>query len=307
MTESTMNAIRLHALGDPDSLTLERIATPHPSAGEVLVRVHAAAITRGELEWPEGRLPATPSYEFSGVVADTGPGVEGVAPGDRVYALSGFDRDGAAAEYAVLPAAFLAPRPQRLDHVHSAAIPLAALSAWQGLFEHGKLEAGERVVIFGAAGGVGGFAVQLARARGAHVIASASRANRQAALDLGANDVIDQDTTRFEDHVDQVDLVFDTAGDDRLTRAQAVLKDGGRIVSIATQPPPATDRSFTSVYFIVEPDHDQLTELATLADNGELRPTIDQVFPLADARRAFERTTDRDHRGKIVLLVSEET
>lgn len=307
MIERTMNAIRLHALGDPDTLAVERIDTPEPGPGEVLVRVHAAAITRDELDWPEGRLPAIPSYEFSGVVADTGTGVGGFAPGDPVYALGSFDRDGAAAEYTVVPHAFLAPKPHRLDDVQSAAIPLAALSAWQGLFEHGTLKAGERVLIHGAAGGVGGFAVQLARAQGAHVIGTTSKASIQAAIDLGANEVIDQTTDRFEDHVEPVDLVFDTTGDDRLKRSSEVVRAGGRIVSIATQPPQPADRSFASVYFVVEPNRDQLSELATLADNGQLRPTIDQVFPLGDAREAFKRTTDRDHHGKVVLLVSHET
>ena len=148
-----------------------------PGAGprEALVRVHAAAITRDELEWPLDRLPAIPSYELSGVVAALGPVVGDVAVGDAVYALTAFDRDGVAAEYAAVPAALLAPKPRRLDHVESAAVPLAALSAWQGLFEHGGLEAGERVLIHGATGGVGHFATQLARRRGAYVTATTSR------------------------------------------------------------------------------------------------------------------------------------
>jgi NADPH:quinone reductase-like Zn-dependent oxidoreductase len=307
MIEEQMHAVRLHSLGDPTSLMYERTSTPAPGPREVLVRVHAAAITRGELEWPEGRLPATPSYEFSGVVAAIGPEVERVELGEAVYALSGFDRDGAAADYVVVPEEVLAPKPRTLGHVESAAIPLAGLSAWQGLFDHGGLSAGQRVLIHGAAGGVGGFAVQLARARGADVIATASAGNVQAALELGANEVVDHATSRFEDLVDPVDLVFDTAGGERLERSPAVLRTGGRLVSIVAEPPhDATNGSIDAVYFVVEPNHEQLTELARLADAGELRATIDKTFPLMDARAAFLRSLGTPRGGKIVLRVAAE-
>jgi NADPH:quinone reductase-like Zn-dependent oxidoreductase len=194
--------------------------------GEALVRVHAAAITRDELDWPEGRLPATPSYEFSGVVDAVGPDVDQLGPGAAVYALSSFDRDGAAADYIALPAKYLAPKPNALDHIAAAAVPLAGLSAWQGLFEHGRLTAGERVLIHGAAGGVGGFAVQLARARDAYVIGTASGDNVQAALELGAHEVVDHAGARFENEFEPVDLMFDTAAGERLERSPAVLRRG---------------------------------------------------------------------------------
>ncbi len=294
-----MRALRLHAAGDPASLVVEELETPEPGEGEALVRVHAAAITRDELEWPADRLPATPSYELSGVVSAVGAGVEGVAAGDAVFALTPFDRDGVAADYAVVPAAALASKPGALGHVESAAIPLAALSAWQGLFDHGRLAAGERVLIHGAAGGVGGFAVQLARARGAHVIGTASDA--EAARGLGAHEVVD--AARFEDAVGKVDLVFDTAGGERLERSPAVVRAGGRLVSVASDPPAAP--GIESVYFVVEPSREQLGELARMADAGELRPELDEVFPLADARAAFERSLERGRRGKIVLRVAE--
>src|SRR5947207_15056531 len=153
---SAVLAVRLH----DDGLKVEEIETPSVGPGEVLVRVHAAAITRDELEWPVDRLPAIPSYELSGTV---------VATGEEVFALTGFDRDGVASEYAAVPESELAPKPRTLDHVQSAAIPLAGLSAWQGLFDHGRLTAGERVLIHGAAGRVRGFATQLAHGRGADV------------------------------------------------------------------------------------------------------------------------------------------
>jgi NADPH:quinone reductase-like Zn-dependent oxidoreductase len=303
-----MTAVRLHPPGGPAGLALEQVDTPRPAAGEALVRVHAAAITRGELDWPVDRLPATPSYEFSGVVAGLGPDVDDLSVGTSVYALHDFDRDGAAADYTVIPARFLAAKPRTLGHVESAAIPLAALSAWQGLFAHGQLQAGQRVLVHGAAGGVGGFAVQLARWRGARVIATASTGNLEAARALGADQVIDHTSTRFEDAVDGVDLVFDTAGGDRLARSLAVLGQGGRLVSVAEEPPRerAAAQGVGAVYFVVEPNREQLVELAALADSGVVRPAIDQVFPLAEARKAFERTLGDHPGGKIVLRVTDD-
>ncbi len=185
----TMKAIRLHAPG-VDGLRYETIKTPPLRAGEVLVEVHAAAITRDELEWPLDRLPAVPSYELSGVVAAASDVAE-VSIGDEVYALTPFDRDGVAAEYAAVTATLLAPKPASLSHVESAAVPLPALTAWQGLFIHGRLAAGERVLVHGAVGGVGQFATQLGRWRGSHVIATASPDAFQAARALGAHEVVD--------------------------------------------------------------------------------------------------------------------
>jgi NADPH:quinone reductase-like Zn-dependent oxidoreductase len=297
-----MRAIRLHAAGDPSSLALEDLPRPEPGPGEAVVRVHAAAITRDELEWPEDRLPATPSYELSGVVAALGPEAGGLDVGDEVYALAPFDRDGAAADYVSVPAGVLAPKPGELAHVESAAIPLAALSAWQALFDHGRLEAGQRVLVHGAAGGVGGFAVQLARATGAHVVGTASAAGIGLARELGAHEVLDHASTRFEDAIAPVDLVFDTVGGDRLARSPVVVRPGGRLVSVAAEPPPGN--GIETVYFVVEPSRNQLVELARLVDRGELRPTVDAVFPLEDARAAFERSLSRGGRGKIVLDVA---
>ena len=296
-----MRAVRLHEAGQPESLALEEIATPQPAAGEALVRVRAAAITRDELEWPEDRLPATPSYELSGVVAAFGPGVSDGQPGEAVYGLTGFDRDGAAAEYAAVPARFLARRPSSLGDVESAAVPLAALSAWQGLFEHGRLEPGQRVLVHGAAGGVGHFAVQLGLSRGAHVVATTSTAGVDLVRGLGTQEVVDSATTRFEEAVEPVDLVFDTGGGERLGRSAAVVRRGGRIVSVATEPPEAD--GITSVYFVVEPSREQLVEIARLVDERTLRPTIDRVFPLSEARAAFERSLGSHGPGKIVLDV----
>src|SRR4051794_22378183 len=171
-----MRAVRLHPPGGVEGLRLDEVEPPSSGPGDALVRVHAAAITRGELEWPADRLPAIPSYELSGVVEQVGDGVANVGVGDEVFALTPFDRDGVAADYAVTPADHLVARPQTVGHAAGAAIPLPALTAWQGLFDHGRLGSRERVLIHGAAGAVGGYAVQLARAAGAHVIGTASAA-----------------------------------------------------------------------------------------------------------------------------------
>ena len=292
---ATMRAVRLHPPGGIESLVFEEVSTPRPQTGEALVRVHAAAITRDELEWPEDRLPAIPSYELSGVVADVAPDAGGVAIGDPVYALTGFDRDGAAAEYVAVVADVLAPKPAALDDVESAAVPLAALSAWQGLFDHGRLEQGQRVLIHGAAGGVGHFATQLARSRGAHVIGTASAAGAERARRFGADEVLDG--ADFEDGLDPVDLVFDTVGGDLLARSPAVLKDGGRLVSVAEEPP-------AGIYFVVESSREQLAELTALIESGDVRPAVDSVFPLSDARTAFERSMAAGKAGKVVLQVA---
>src|SRR3954469_25014921 len=287
-----MRVVRLRAPGGPEQLAVEEAERPRPGPGDALVRVHAAAITRGELEWPVDRLPAIPSYELSGVVEEVGPGVAGVAAGDEVLALTPFDRDGVAADYTVMPAEVLVARPRALGHAESAALPLPALTAWQALFDHGRLAAGERVLIHGAAGGVGWFAVQLARAAGAHVIGTASTANVDIVRDLGADEVIDHTTTRFEDAVEPVDLVFDTVGGALLARSPAILKSGGGLVSIATDPPEGSG----GVYFVVEPNRHPVGQLAGMADAGDLRVTIDAVFRLEEARAAFERSLEPERR-----------
>jgi NADPH:quinone reductase-like Zn-dependent oxidoreductase len=297
-----VQAIRLHAPGGLDGLRLDEIEIPPVASGEAVVRVHAAAITRDELEWPVDRLPAIPSYEMSGVVEAVAADVGDVAAGEAVYALTGFDRDGAAAEYTVVPARFLATKPRALGHVESAAIPLAGLSAWQGLFDQGRLQRGERVLIHGAAGGVGHFATQLARWRGAYVIGTASGAGVEAARELGAHESIDRGAVRFEAAVEPVDLVFDTVGGEVLARSAAVLGEGGMIVSVAEEPPGALGDKAT--YFVVEPSREQLVELARLVDTGAVRPAIDSVFSLAEARVAFERSMEPGKRGKVVLRIS---
>jgi NADPH:quinone reductase-like Zn-dependent oxidoreductase len=298
-----MRAVRLHPPGSLEALRIEDVAIPRSGPGEVLVQVHAAAITRDELEWPADRLPAIPSYEVSGIVVEIAQGIDRVAVGDAVCALTRFDRDGAAAEYAVVPAGLLAPKPANLGHVESAALPMAGLSAWQGLFVAGDLQAGERALILGAAGGVGHVATQLARWRGAHVIGTASGAGVGSAISSGAHEVIDRTVTSSMEGLDPVDLVFDTVGGEQLARSVGSLRDGGRLISIAEEPAAELPRSIRSEYFVVEPDGAQLAELVRLAGEGSVRPAVDSVFPLADGRAAFERVMASGKSGKVVIEV----
>jgi len=298
----TMRAVRLHPPGGVDGLAFDEVPTPQPGLGEALVRVHAAAITRDELDWPTDRLPAIPSYELSGVVAAIGPDVRELGPGDAVFALTPFDRDGVAAGFAVVPIELLAPKPPALGHAEAAALPMGALTAWQGLFEHGKLRPGERVLIHGAAGGVGHLATQLAKWRGAHVIGTATGAGVDAARAYGADEVVDRSAARFEDAVEPVDLVFDTVGGDALSGSTGVLREGGRLVSVAEEPPEGSG----GIYFVVEPNGRQLTDLAQLAAEGLIRPSVDSTFALADAKAAFEHVMAPGKRGKVVLLPVDE-
>lgn len=295
---ATMRSLRVHELADPAGVRDEQLPTPSPAEGELLIRVHAAAITRDELTWPEGRLPATPSYEFSGEVVALGTAASDFAVGDRVYGMALFDRDGAASEYFAAPQAVFARKPSNIDDATSAAVPLPALSAWQAVFDHGLLESGQRVLVHGATGAVGHYAVQLARRAGAHVVATASAANLEAAHDLGADEVVDR-ATPYEDVLEPVDLVFDAAGGDAAERSAALVRPGGRLVSIISEP---TETSgITSIFFVVEPNRDQLDQVTELIEAGGLRLMPHQEFPFDQAAAAFAASLDRTHRGKVVF------
>lgn len=303
-----MKAARLHEPGEAGSITVDVVPVPRPARGEILVEVHAAAITRDELTWPSDRLPAVPSYELSGTVAALGDDVAGFGfePGDDVYALTDFERNGVAAEYAVVAAAELSSKPRTLTHAEAAAIPLPGLSAMQGLFEHGRLARNERVLIHGGAGGVGAFAVQLARLHGAYVIATASASREAIAHLLGADEVLVHPATDFT-AIEPVDLVFDTAGGERLERSVGVLGKGGRLVSVADDPPAeASEAGIDATWFLVESNLYQLAELSHLADTGALRVFVERACPLSEARDAFAYLMARGGTGKVVLTVIEE-
>jgi NADPH:quinone reductase-like Zn-dependent oxidoreductase len=245
-------------------------------------------------------LPVIPGHEFSGEIAALGAGVRDAGVGDLVYGLNDWYWDGASAEYCVARVADIAHKPAGVDHVHAAATPISALTVWQGLVERAGLAAGQRVLIHGAAGGVGTFAVQLARWCGARVTGTASAANLDFVRSLGADEVIDYRAERFEEMVRDVDVVFDTVGGETLERSWGVLKPGGRLVTVAASGEQTTDERIRAAYFIVEPSRTQLVEIARLIDGGALRPVVGAVFPLAEARQAYQH---KPVRGKVVLRV----
>ena len=288
---------------DPASLACETVPVPDPGPGEVLVEVHATAVTAGELTWPES-WPAIPCHDLSGVVAETGSGVPGWRPGDEVYGLVGFDRPGAAAEYVTAPAADLAAKPSGVSHAEAAAVPLGALTAWQALHEHARLQPGQHVLVHGGAGGVGTYAVQLAALHGARVTATASARDAEFVAGLGADDVLDY-TGRFEDHVHDADVVVDLIGGEVMARSWPVLHSGGILVAIAEEP--GRDHGgrddVRGVYFVVKPDGGQLRELAALVSSQRLRPAVSAVFGLGDLPAAFRAQRPARAPGKVIISV----
>jgi NADPH:quinone reductase-like Zn-dependent oxidoreductase len=308
-----MKAIRMHARGGPERLVEEDAPEPQVGPGDALIRVHAVSITPNELSWSTtytsrdgaSRLPTIPGHDVSGVIESLGADVAIAKVGEEVYGLIDFQRDGACAEYVVARADDLAVKPQTLGHARAAAVPTSALTAWQALFDHAKLARGQRVLIHGAAGGVGTFAVQLANWAGAFAIGTASAENADFLRELGAHEVIDYHAARFEEKVRDVDVVLDTIGGDTLARSFGVVRKGGVIVSLMDEPDRGElqRRGIRGATFIVVPNRDQLIEIARLIDAGSLRPVIATVFPLGEAKDAFELGLRRHTRGKIVLSV----
>jgi NADPH:quinone reductase-like Zn-dependent oxidoreductase len=309
----TTPGIRISTFGAQE-LRVEPLPRPSAGPGELLLRVHAAGVnpvdalviagdTRGFIDV---ELPHVPGYDVSGVVEAVGEGVDGFAPGDEAFALLHITRGGAYAGHARVLASEAAPKPGRLSHRQAAALPLVALTAWQA-FEKAGLGAGQTVLIHGGAGGVGSTAVQIAKARGARVIATASASNLDFVRGLGADVVVDYRSERFEDVADGVDMVLDPIGGETQVRSLAVLKDGGTLVSLvglgdAARTPP---RGIRAVSILVQPDAAQLREVARLVEAGALQPEVSLVLPLADASKAHERLRAGGLRGKIVLEVLE--
>ncbi|WP_034274694.1 zinc-binding dehydrogenase [Actinospica robiniae] len=307
-----MMALRAHARGGPEQLVYESAPRPSPGPGEALVRVHAAAITFAELGWDEtwtrqdgsDRTPIIPGHEVSGVVEEAGPGCA-LAVGDEVYGLIDFDRDGAAAQYVTVPGDVLARKPAGATHEQAAAMALSALTAWQALVDQAGIEQGERVLIIGAPGGVGVYAVQLARARGAEVTGTGRESGRELVTRLGAQRFLDYTAGPLDPGASGFDVVLDAAGagdDESFYRA---LRPGGRMILLAG--PPDADRAkkheVHATFFIVTPDGAELAALAALVDKGELEPVVGQRYPLAEGRTAFESGSRPRPPGKTVLLV----
>jgi NADPH:quinone reductase-like Zn-dependent oxidoreductase len=308
-----VKAIRIHEYGGPEVFVYEDAPRPEPAAGEVLVKVHATALnpvdrfTRaGYLQGMANfTLPFIPGLDLAGVVEAVGEGVTTVAAGDAVYGYSNMMRQGAYAEYAVVSAGEIAPKPASLDFETAASVPLVGLTAWQGLFGVGGLQAGQTVLIHGAGGGVGSLAVQFARAKGAQVLATAGSDKLALLRDLGVAAAIDYTTTRFEDVARDVDVVFDTVGGDLTERSLAVLKGGGIYVTPAGQPDAevAAARGVRASGMMAQANPADLAEIASLIDAGTVKPVVSTVLPLAEARQAHELLEAGHTRGKIVLRV----
>jgi NADPH:quinone reductase-like Zn-dependent oxidoreductase len=312
-----MRALHAYARNDPSQLVYEEdVPSPTLDPGDVLLRVHASGVTPSELEWSgtwvdRAGIPRTPpivpGHEVAGVVEADGPAVADLTVGDAVYGFIDSRRDGADAEYVAVRATELAPKPATLTYAEAAAVPLSALTAWQALFDHGDVQTGQRVLIHGGAGGVGSFAVQLARWRGAHVTATASARDAELVRDLGADEVVDYRAQRFEEAVTDLDLVFDTVGGETWERSWDVLRPGGRLVSVAVPRPPERESGDgrRAIWFVVEPNRVQLIEIGGLIDGGHLRPIVSAVLPLAEGSAAYGAGHNGRGPGKVVLLVAE--
>ena len=308
-----MKAVRIHNYGGPEVLQYEAAPRPKPGKGEVLIRVHAAGVNPIDWKVRAGYMkdfiphlfPLILGWDVSGVIEEVGPNVSRFKKGDEVYSLPDHTRNGAYAEYIVVRESEVALKPNALHHVRAAAVPLAALTAWQALFDTGQLQPEQSVLIHGAPGGVGHFAVQLAKWKGAHVVGTASAKNHEMLYKLGADELIDYTTQRFEDVTRNIDVVLDTIGGDTQERSWQVLKKGGVLVSLV-QPPSenkAKEHGVRGIRLGVRPNGQELVEIAKIVDAGKLAPVIDRILPLSEARRAHELSQSGHTRGKIVLRV----
>ncbi|MEU0807109.1 NADP-dependent oxidoreductase [Streptomyces sp. NPDC005970] len=291
-------------------LTLTELPHPHAAENDVIVRVHAAGFTPGELTWPgtwtdragRDRTPSVPGHELSGVVTELGYGTTGLTVGQRVFGLADWARNGSLAEYTAVEARNLAPLPADVDHTTAAALPISGLTAWQGLFDHGRLTTGQTVLIHGAAGGVGSLAVQLAREVGARVFGTGRADDRGTALELGVDTFMDLHAERLED-IGEVDVVLDVIGGEILERSTALVRAGGTLVTIA-EPVTVHPTDGRAVFFVVEPDRVRLADLAQRLREGRLKPIVGAVRPLQEAAAAF--APEKRTPGKTIIQVAED-
>ncbi len=289
-------------------LLLTDLPHPHAAENDVIVRVHAAGFTPGELDWPgtwtdragRDRTPSVPGHEVAGVVAELGYGTSNLTVGQRVCGLTDWTRNGTLAEYVAVEARNLAPLPADVDFVAAAALPIAGLTAWQGLFDHARLATGQTVLVHGAAGGVGSVAVQLAREAGARVIGTGRAADRDRALGFGAHAYLDLQGDRLEE-AGQVDVVFDVIGGEILDRSAALVRAGGTLVTIAG-PPKVRPEHGRAVFFVVEPDRARLADLVQRLRDGRLELSVGTVLPLDEAPAAF--APGRRAPGKTIIQVA---
>jgi NADPH:quinone reductase-like Zn-dependent oxidoreductase len=312
--KDTMMAVQIHGYGGPEMLKYEEVRKPTPGWGEILVRVHAAGVNpidwkvrEGYMkQWSKYEFPLIPGWEFSGVVELIGRGdISRFHQGDEVYSKCDTSRNGAYAEYIIARESEVAFKPRSLNHIQTGGTPLAVLTAWQALFEAAYLDSGQSVLIHGAAGGVGHFAVQLAKWRGAYVIGTASKNNKEFLRDLGIDEFIDYTATNFEEATEEVDAVIDTIGGEVQRRSFKALKKGGILVSIISPPSQqmAEEAGVRQVFLRSHSSSSQLTEIAELIDEGKVKPIIEKVLPLQQAAEAQELNRAGHTHGKIVLQV----
>jgi NADPH:quinone reductase-like Zn-dependent oxidoreductase len=316
VTDTTMNAAIIDAFGPPEVLQVATVPRPEAGEGEVLIRVHGAGINPVDCKTRAGggvagRLSGFPlilGWDVSGIVEALGPGAGGVEVGDEVYGLVRFPQAGAAyAQYVTAPDDHVALKPASLSHREAAALPLTGLTAWQALFDVAKVRAGQRVLVHGAAGGVGHLVVQLAHWSGAVVIGTCSARNAEFARAAGCDEVIDYEAAPFEEQVDAVDAVIDCVGGDLARRSLDVVRRGGVLVTLPTRVEyngDASSRGIEAAWMLVHPDRAQLDKLSALADEGVLRPHIEQSFALDDIADAHARSETGHVRGKLVIDVA---
>jgi NADPH:quinone reductase-like Zn-dependent oxidoreductase len=288
-------------------MKLVELPEPQAAINDVVVQVHASGFTWDELTWPStwtdrlgrDRTPSIPGHELAGVVTALGYGTTGLSVGQRVFGLTDWTRDGTLAEFAAVEARNLAPLPGDVDFTIGASLVMPGLTAWQGLFDHGRLRAGQSVLVHGAAGVVGSMATQLAREAGAYIIGTGRAAGRQKALDFGAQEFVDLGNDTLED-VGKVDLVFDVLGGDIGKRSAGLIRAGGTLVTIAG-PPEARPANGLAIDFVVEPDRTQLSEIVRRVRDGRLRTNIGNVSTLDNAVGTFNTTERR--AGKTIIRV----
>ena len=313
-TQPMMKAIVVHEYGGPEVLHYEEAPRPQPNDNEVLIRVLAAsvnpvdaAIRSGKYaEYFHTKLPLIPGMDAAGVIEKAGSKITALKGGDPVYAFFTLREEGGYAEFALAKEGEVARKPSSITYEEAAAVPAAGSTAWQALVDAAKLGAGQTVLIHGGSGGVGHFAIQIAKARGARVIATASTANQEFLKKLGVDQAIDYTATKFEDVVKDVDVVLDAVGGDTLRRSYSVVKKGGIIVTIAGEPDQAAldAHGIRGVSISAAPKSETFAELTRLIEDGKVKPVVTQVFPRAEVAKAQEQIATRHTRGKIILRVS---
>ena len=314
--EPTMKAVVIHEYGGPEVLKYEQVPRPEPKEDQILIRVIAAGVNPVDGMIRAGMFakhekvvfPTILGADIAGVVDKVGSKVTKFKGGDPVFAYASLDNGGGYAEYALTTERETAPKPKSVTYIEAAAVPIVALTAWQALIDTAKLRAGQTVLIHGGSGGVGSFAIQIAKARGAKVIATASTANQDLLRQLGADVAIDYTKQKFEDVAKDVDVVLDSIGKDTLARSYGVVKKGGIIVSLVARPEQAQleKHGIRGEALSVDPNSNELTQIPKLIDEKKIKVVVSQTFPLSEAKKAQEQVASGHTRGKIVFKVADE-